>query len=104
MKPNINTLLAQAQKMQADIGNVQKELENTVVEGSAGNGLVVIKMSATSNVKSVSIDSSVIDPEDREMLEDLILTAFTNAKNKADKVSKNAMSTVTGGISIPGMF
>ena len=104
MKPNINTLLAQAQRMQSDMGRVQKELDNTEVEGSSGNGAVVVKMSATGNIKSISINPSVIDPSDHEMLEDLVLTAFNDAKNKADETSKNAMSAVTGGLSIPGIF
>lgn len=104
MKPNMSMLLAQAQKMQSDMGRVQKDLDNSEVEGIAANGAVKVVMSATGNIKSVLIDPSVIDPEEHELLEDLILTAFKDAKSKADEMSKNAMSAVTGGLSIPGLF
>ena len=104
MNPNMNNLLSQAKKMQAELGRVQENLKNAEVVGSAGNDAVVIKMSATGNLKSVSISPAVIDPNDKEMLEDLILTAFNDAKANADKMSEHAMSAVTGGMSIPGLF
>ena len=104
MNPNMNNLLSQARKMQAEMSRVQEDLKNTEVTGSAGNDAVVIRMSATGILKSVSISPEVIDPNDKEMLEDLVLTAFNDAKTKADKTSESAMSKVTGGLSIPGLF
>ncbi len=104
MTPNMNNLLSQARKMQTEMSRVQEDLKNTEVIGSAGNDAVIIRMSATGNLKAVSIKTEVIDPNDKEMLEDLILTAFNDAKTKADKTSESAMSAITGGISIPGLF
>ena len=104
MRPNMNQLLAQAQKMQADMSKVQEGLQTKEVVGSAGGNAVVITMFATGTLKSISIKPEVIDPNDHEMLEDLILTAFKDAKSKADMESNQAMSSITGGLSIPGLF
>ena len=101
---NINQLLAQAQKLQANMTRAQKEIENREVTGSAGSGAVQIVLTVTGKMKSIHIDQKVIDSSDSEMLEDLVLAAFNDAKSQADRIYESEMKKATGGLPVPGMF
>ena len=97
-------LMAQVKKMQADMAKAQDELANTVVSGSAANGLVVAEVTCDQHVKSVKIGREAVDPDDIETLEDLIVVAFNDALAKAGEASQKRMASVTGGMRIPGMM
>ena len=99
---NMQQIFAQAQKLQAKVNAAQKKLENEEVSGTSGAGAVDIVMTIKGEVKSVSVKKEVIDPEDKEMLEDLIVAAFNDAKAKADALYEKGMKEATGGLNIPG--
>jgi len=100
---NMQQLMKQAQKMQAEIMKQQEELANTVFSASSGGGMVTVEMNGQFEVISLKIDPQVVDPEDVEMLEDLITAAVQEVLNKVNEASSNVMSKVTGGINIPGL-
>ena len=97
-------MLKQMQEAQAKMMKVQEELANREVEGSAGGGMVKVKANGRHEVIAVKIDPTVVDPEDIEMLEDLIAAAVNDAQSRADELIQSEMSKVTGGLSIPGMM
>jgi len=94
-------LMKQAQQMQAKMAEAQLELEQTVVEGEAGGGLVKIALTAKGSMKSVSIDPSLLNPDEKEILEDLILTAHMQARSKAEDAMAEKMKALTGGLPLP---
>lgn len=102
----MDKLLKQAQKMQAQMMLAQEELENAVLEGTSGGGAVKVTVNGNSEVKSIAISPEVVDPQDVEMLEDLILTAINEAVSKSKKMAEQKMGNVTGGLSagFPGLF
>ncbi len=91
------------QQMQMRLEKIQKELGETIVEGSAGGGVVVAKVNGQKEFQSIKIDPSAVDPEDVEMLEDLISAAITDAMTKAAAMMEEQMGALTGGLKIPGM-
>lgn len=95
---NMQQLMRQAQKMQADMENVQKELEETELEVSSGGGMVVCKVTGKGELKSLKIDPQIVDPEDVEMLEDTITAAVKEAIRQANELSTEKMNKVTGGM------
>ncbi len=97
-------LMKQAQKMQQDLAKAQEELANKIVEGSSGGGMVTVKMNGKNQIISLKIDKEVVDPEDVEMLEDLIIAAINEAQEKISQTSQDELGKLTGGINIPGMF
>ncbi len=97
-------LMKKAQKMQQDLAKAQEELANKIVEGSAGGGMVKVKMNGKNQIVSLKIDKEVVDHEDVEMLEDLIIAAINEAQEKITQTSQDELSKLTGGINIPGMF
>ncbi|MGD0152613.1 MAG: YbaB/EbfC family nucleoid-associated protein [Thermacetogeniaceae bacterium] len=101
---NMQKMMKQVQKMQADMARLQDELGNINVEGSAGGGTVQVVSNCHQEIKQVKIDKSVIDPEDAELLEDLVLTAVNDALNKSKETSAQEMEKITGGMKLPGMF
>lgn len=103
-KKGMKDLMKQAQKMQQDLARAQEELANQVVEVSTGGGMVNLKMNGKHEVISLKIDREVVDPEDVEMLEDLVIAAFNEAIDKVSKSSESEMSKLTGGLNIPGLF
>ena len=103
-KKGMQDLMKQAQKMQQDLAKAQEELANKVVEGTSGGGMVTVKMNGKNQVLSLKIDKEVVDPEDMEMLEDLIIAAINEAQEKVAQTSQNELGKLTGGIKIPGMF
>lgn len=97
---NMQQLMKQAQKMQADLQRKQEEAANTDFEVSAGGGAVVVKATGAKEIKEIIIKKEVVDPEDVEMLQDLVLTAVNEALRKADDMMQDGL----GGLSIPGLM
>lgn len=100
---DFNKLLEQAQQMQKDLERMNEEMNAALFEGSASNGLVKITISGDNEVKEVFLDPSVVDPSDKEMLEDMIMIAFNDAKKKADAARNSRLSAAAGGLQIPGL-
>ena len=100
----MNALMKQAQQMQQKMATLQKELESRELETSSGGGMIKIKVNGKQEILEIKIDPECVDPSDVETLEELMLTSINQAvKESQDMVSK-AMSKVTGGLSIPGLF
>ena len=102
--PNMQQLMKQAQKMQQDMQRAQEELEEAEIEGKSAGGAVTVILNGKKVLQSINIDPSVIDPDDNEMLEDLITEAMNDATKKATSQMEQKMKAITGGISIPGLF
>jgi len=92
------------QQMQTRLEKMQRELAETVVEGTAGGGVVKAQMTGGREFRGISIDPSAVDPDDVEVLEDLITVAIQDAMNRANALAEEKMSAVTGGMSIPGLM
>ena len=92
-----------AQQMQKKMAEIQEELESMEVEGESGGGMVKVIVSGKKQVISVSVNQEILS-EDKEMLEDLILVATNQALDKVDTISKDKLGSLTGGMSIPGLF
>ncbi len=104
MAKNMNNLMRQAQQMQAKIGTLQKELETREIDVSSGGGAVKIRINGKQEILDLKLDPECVDPEDVETLEDLLRTAVNQAVNESQAMVNNAMSKVTGGMNIPGLF
>ena len=98
MPGNMNNLMKQAQKMQRQMEEATKELENKEVTATAGGGAVEVTVSGKKEVVRVKLAQEVVDPDDIEMLEDLIMAATNEAFRKMDEVSESSMSKITGGL------
>ena len=98
---NIQKMLKQAQQMQEKLTEAQSKMEEEETEGSSGGGLVTVRMTGKGTAKKISIDDSLIKVEDKEMLEDLIIAAVNDAKQKADAQMSDAMSDITSGMAMP---
>ncbi len=101
---NMNNLMKQAKKMQEQMMKMQEELEEKTVEASAGGGVVTVVANGKKEIMEISIDPAVVDPDDIEMLQDLIMAAANEALRKAEEMVQSEMSKITGGMGIPGMF
>lgn len=101
---NFNQFLKQAQSMQGKMQEMQEKLEASEFEGKSGGGMVVLKVNGKGDLKSISIDKSIIDAEEKEMLEDLIVAAYNDSKSKADAASEDSMSGALGGLALPPGF
>lgn len=97
-QPDMNQLMQQAQQMQAQLQEAQKEIVASVVTGEAGNGLVTMEMAGSGEVKSLSIDPKIVDPEDIETLQDLVLGAFTDANDKLQNLAQEKMGPLSQGM------
>lgn len=100
---NIGNIMKQAQKMQAEMARVQEELKGEQVEASAGGGTIKVVMSGDLKVISVTVDPSAVDPEEVELLQDMITAAVNEGIRMAQELAAQKMSAVTGGMSLPGM-
>lgn len=100
---NMNRMMKQVQKMQADMARVQEELGEKTVEGTAGGGMVTVVANGHQDIVSISIEPDAVDPEDVEMLEDLVLAAVNEAVRSAREMAADEMGKVTGGLNIPGL-
>jgi len=101
---NLGQMLKQAQQMQARMGELQEKLNALEVTGSAGAGMVQVTLSGKAEVRQVKIDPSLADPKDVEVLEDLLVAAFNDAKGKVDRTLAEKMSELTGGLQLPPGF
>ncbi len=104
MSHNLGNLMKQAQQMQEKLLKMQEELATRTIEASAGGGMVTVTVNGKSEVMSIKIEKEVVDPEDVEMLEDLVAAAVNEALRKAQEMMQEEMSKVTGGLKIPGLF
>lgn len=98
---NIQQAMKQAQMLQQKIAELQKKLENEEVTGASGGGMVKITCTCKGVVRKIDIDPSLIDPNDKETLEDLIVAAFNNAKANADATTEKQMTEITSSMGIP---
>ncbi|MBQ9757845.1 MAG: YbaB/EbfC family nucleoid-associated protein [Clostridia bacterium] len=101
---NMNQMLKQAKKMQEQMMKMQEEMEEKVYETTAGGGAVSVKVNGKREIQKISLKPEVVDPDDIEMLEDLITAAVNEALRKVDEGSADEMSKLTGGLNIPGLF
>lgn len=101
---NMNNMIKQAQKMQEQMLKVQQEIEETVLEASSGGGMVTVKANGKKELLEIKIKPEAVDPDDVEMLEDLVMVAVNDAFSKADALSQERMGALTGGINIPGLM
>ncbi|MBQ4492494.1 MAG: YbaB/EbfC family nucleoid-associated protein [Deltaproteobacteria bacterium] len=97
-------IVKQAQMMQQKIERLQEELGEREVEASAGGGMVLAKVNGKQQLLSIKIDPAAVDPQDVEMLEDLVTAAVNEALHKSSEMVQEEMSKITGGINIPGLF
>jgi DNA-binding YbaB/EbfC family protein len=104
MSFDLNALMKQAQEMQAQMAQVQEEASRETAEASAGGGMVTVTITGGFEVKAIKIDPTCIDPKDPSMLQDLIIAAINQAIVKAQELQAGAVSSVTGGLNIPGLF
>jgi nucleoid-associated protein EbfC len=98
---DIMGMMKKAQAMQAKLQETQEELGRIEVEGRAGGGMVILTLTAKGDLKGVRIDPSLLAPADKEMLEDLIIAAFTDGKAKADRAAEEKMQSLTAGLPLP---
>lgn len=104
MKGGVNSLVRQAQKMQSQIQKVQEEVRKKKVEASTGGGMVVAVVNGNSELVGLKLNPEVVNPEEVEMLEEMILGAIRQATSLASEMMNDEISKVTGGLSIPGIF
>jgi DNA-binding YbaB/EbfC family protein len=98
---NLGNLMKQAQQMQTKMAEMQATLAEMEVEGAAGGGMLKVKLNGKYELKGIKIDKSLVDPEDVEVLEDLIVAAFNDAKVKAEAAMQEEMAKITGGLNLP---
>lgn len=101
---NMQGMLKKVQKMQADMVKLQEELKSRTVETTVGGGAVSVVVSGKKELKAIKIAPSAVDPDDVEMLEDLIISAVNEGMRKVDEMTEKEMAKVTGGMKLPGMF
>lgn len=104
MPSNMNQMMKQAQKAQEDMARIQQEIEQKEFAVTVGGGAVEVVVTGKKEVKAVNIKPEVVDPDDIEMLQDLIIAAVNEAIRNADEAMSREMEKVTGGLSLPGMF
>ena len=97
-------MMKQAAELQSKMKALQDELDHVEVEGLSGGGLVTVRMTAKMDVKTVKIDASLMKPDEREIVEDLVVTALADAKRKAEAAMQEKMATLTGGLKLPPGF
>ena len=96
-QPNLNQMMKQVQKMQADMAKAQEELKNEVVEASAGGGMVTVKISGELELKELRIDPEAVDPEDVEMLQDMVVAAVNEALRSAQELAESKLGGLGEG-------
>jgi DNA-binding YbaB/EbfC family protein len=103
-KMGFGQLMKQAQKMQQQIAKIQEEAASKTVEASSGGGMVTVVANGRQQILSIRISPEVVDPQDVEMLQDLVVAAVNEALKKAQEMVAEEMSRVTGSLPIPGLF
>ena len=101
---NMNAMIRQAQKMQDEITTLQEDIENREFSATSGGGAVSVVVTGKKPIKSLTINKEVVDPEDVEMLQDLVISAINEAVNQVESTTETEMSKITGGVSLPGLF
>ncbi|MDD6059621.1 MAG: YbaB/EbfC family nucleoid-associated protein [Ruminococcus sp.] len=101
---NMNSMIKQAQKMQDQITVLQEDIEAREFSATAGGGAVEVVITGKKTIKSLSIKPEVVDPEDIDMLQDLIISAVNEAVSNVEATTETEMSKITGGVAIPGLF
>lgn len=101
---DMNSMIKQAKKMQDDMAKVQTELEERVFETTSGGGAVKVTLTGKREIKEIVIKPEVVDPDDIDMLQDLLVAAVNEAIRKVDETSSAEMEKVTGGLNVPGLF
>jgi nucleoid-associated protein EbfC len=102
--PNLDDIVKMAQEAQTKLMQAQEDLDKVQVEGVSGGGMVRIRASAKGRIISVDIDQSLLQPSEKQMLEDLVAAAINDARSKADVAAQDAMRDVTGGLQLPPGF
>jgi hypothetical protein len=100
----MGNMMKQAQKLQTKMMKLQEELGQRTVEATAGGGMVKVIANGKQQIESIEIEKEVVDPEDVDMLQDLIVAAINDALNKSQEMVSSEMSKLTGGLSIPGLM
>ena len=101
---NMNAMIRQAQMMQDEITTLQEDIENREFSATSGGGAVSVVVTGKKTIKSLTINKEVVDPEDVEMLQDLVISAINEAVNQVESTTETEMSKITGGVSLPGLF
>jgi len=101
--PDLNAIMRQAQKLQADVAKAQEEVAAMTADGQAGGGMVTATVNGNFEVQRIKLEAAVVDPSDIGMLEDLITAAINAAVARVRELTKERMSKVMGGVNIPGM-
>ncbi len=101
---NFGSMMKQAQKMQTKMAEMQEQLKDETVDASAGGGVVRVVLTGDIRVKEVHIDPSVVDPDDVELLQDMVAAAVNEAIRAAQELSSKRMADITGGMNIPGLM
>lgn len=100
---DLNNIMQQAKAMQAKMAKIQEDLAKKIITGSAGGGMVLVTVNGQGDVLSIAIEKTVIDPNEKAMLEDLVVAATNDAIRKAKDLSKQELGQLTGGLNIPGL-
>lgn len=101
---NMNSMIKQAQKMQDQITELQNDIEERDFSASVGGGAVEVVLTGKKTIKSLTLKPEVVDPEDIEILQDLIISAVNEAVNNIESTTEDEMNKITGGVSLPGLF
>ena len=104
MMQNMNNIMKQAKKIQERIAKIQEEMEKRTVEATAGGGMVSVVINGKNELLSLKFEKEVVNPDDIDMLQDLIMAAVNEGMRKAQEMVSSEMAKVTGGFNIPGMF
>lgn len=101
---DMNSMIHQARKMQDQITALQEEIEQRTFDATAGGGAVAVTVTGKKTIQSITLKPEVVDPEDIEMLQDLIMSAVNEAIANVEETTENEMSKITGGVALPGLF
>jgi nucleoid-associated protein EbfC len=101
---NMGNMMKQAQKMQAKMAQMQEDLKSEVLEASAGGGMVKVAITGDLQIQSITIDPAAIDPDDVEMLQDMVTAAVNEAIRSAQELAATRMGDITGGMNLPGLM
>ncbi len=101
---NMNQMMKQVKKMQQEMEKAQEDLKDKTIETTSGGGMVKVVANGHKQILSITINRDVVDPEDVEMLQDLILTAINDALNQVDQMVSDDLGKYTGGLNMPGLF
>ena len=101
---DMNSMIHQARKMQDQITALQEDIEQRTFNATAGGGAVSVTLTGKKTLQSIELKKEVVDPEDTDMLQDLIISAVNEAVNNIETTTENEMSKITGGVALPGLF